>query len=108
MRWTFLLHFLLFDAIVGCFSLSYASDNVDAAWMGTESWLRRLSDHFKRMVWQRRPAALIVLAHWSLLVGRAERHYWIFRGLATKVRRQIARELPEDSAIQRLVENMVG
>jgi hypothetical protein len=32
--------------------------------MGMELWLRQLSDHFNRMVWQRSPAALIVLAHW--------------------------------------------
>ena len=96
------------DALVECCSLSYASDDVGAVWMGMESWLRRLSDHFFRMMWRRSPAALIVLAHWSLLVERAERHCWFLRGSATKVLRQIAGELPEDSTIQSLVENLAG
>ena len=96
------------DALVECCSLSYASDDVGAVWMGMELWLRRLSDHFNRMVWRRSSAALIVLAHWSLLVERAERHCWFLRGSATKIVRQIAGELPEDSAVQSLIENLMG
>ena len=100
--------FSAIDALVKCCSLSYASDNVGAVWMGMESWLRRLSDHFNRMMWRQSPAALIVLAHWSLLVERAERHCWFLRGSATKVLRQIVGELPEDSTVQSLVENLLG
>ncbi|KAK5075644.1 hypothetical protein LTR70_010081 [Exophiala xenobiotica] len=96
------------DLLVECCSLSYASDDVGAVWDGMESWLRRLSGHFNLMVRRRSPAALIVLAHWSLLVERAERYCWFLRGSATKVRRQIIWELPEDSTVQSLVENLMG
>jgi len=96
------------DSLVECCSLSYASDDVGAVWDGMESWLRRLSGHFNLMVRRRSPAALIVLAHWSLLVERAERYCWFLRGSATKVRRQIIGELPEDSTVQSLVENLMG
>lgn len=96
------------DALVECCSLSYASDDMGAAWMGIQSWLRRLSNHFNQMVWRRSPAALIVLAHWSLLIERAERHCWFLKGSATKVVRQVAEELPEDSTVQSLIENLLS
>jgi len=96
------------DALVECCSLSYASDDIGAVWTGMESWLRRLPDHFNRMVWRGNPAALIVLAHWSLLVERAERHCWFLRGSARNILRQIVGELPKNSNVQSLVENLVG
>jgi hypothetical protein len=96
------------DALVECYSLSYASNGVGAVWMGMESWLRRLSDHFNRMMWRLSPAALIVLAHWSILVKRAEHYCWFLKGSATNVLRQITRDLPQESAIQRLIENLLG
>lgn len=96
------------DALVECCSFSYAANDVGAVWIGMESWLRRLSDHFNQMLWRRSAAALIVVAHWSLLVERAECHCWFLKGSATKVLREIAGELPKDSAVQSLVENVIG
>ena len=95
------------DALVQRCSLNYASDDVGAAWMGMESWLKRSSEPFNRMVWHRNSAALIVLAHWSLLVERAEHHCWFLRGSATKVLRQVAEDLPEDGTAKSLVENLM-
>jgi len=95
------------DTLIDCFALSYASENMEAVWEGMELWLSRISDHFRRMVWGRSPAALVVLAHWTCLVDRAEGHCWFMRGLAVKALRQIVREIPEDSGIQSLVENLI-
>jgi hypothetical protein len=95
------------DVLVECCPISYASDDVGAVWMGMVSWLSRVSDHFTQMVWRRGPAALVVLAHWSLLVERAERHCWFLRGSAATLRRQIARELSKDGTIQNPVENLI-
>ena len=96
------------DALVECFCLSYASDDMAAVWMGMESWLRRVPEHFMQMLWCRSSAALIVLAHWSLLVERAERHCWFLKGLGKKLRQQIVEEFPRDDKIQSLVEYSMG
>ncbi|KAF2816946.1 uncharacterized protein BDZ99DRAFT_470017 [Mytilinidion resinicola] len=96
------------DTLVECFSLSYASDDVGAVWTGMASWLRMLGDRFNQMVLHKSPAALIVLAHWLLLVERAERYCWFLRGSAMKLLRQITGELPDDSAAQRLVGDLIG
>ncbi|KAF2502635.1 hypothetical protein BU16DRAFT_576610 [Lophium mytilinum] len=98
------------DALVECCSLSYASDDVEAVWTGMASWSRprRLSDHFNQMVWHRNPAALIVFAHWLLLVERAERHCWFLKGSATMLLRQIRGYLPDDSSVHRLVGDLIG
>ena len=95
------------DVLVECCPISYASDDVGAVWMGMVSWLSRVSDHFSQMVWRRSPAALVVLAHWSLLVERAERHCWFLKGSAAKLRRQIARELSKDGTVQSPVEDLI-
>jgi hypothetical protein len=63
--------------------------------MGMELWLRQLSDHFNRMVWQRSPAALIVLAHWCCWSSEPSKCCWFLRGLASKVLSQIAGEPPK-------------
>jgi hypothetical protein len=96
------------DALVDCCALSYASDDVGTVWMGMESWLRKLSDRFKQMIYHRSPAALVVLAHWSLLVQRAGHHCWLLRSSAAMVLREIVGKLPKDSAIQSLVKNLMG
>ncbi|KAK7429830.1 hypothetical protein QQZ08_003675 [Neonectria magnoliae] len=85
--------------LVSCSYLSYVSNDVRAVWMGMESWLRRISDCFKRMLWHESPAALSVLANWSPLVERAERHSWFLSGMAIKVLQEVERHLPEDSIV---------
>jgi hypothetical protein len=95
------------DALVECCTLSYMTDDLESVWLGMESWLWRCSDHFNQMVLHRNAAALIVLAHWSVLVERAERHCWFLSGSAKKVLRQITRDLPKDDAVQSMVENLI-
>jgi hypothetical protein len=93
-------------ALVECCSLSYMYDDIKEVWMGMESWLRMLSVHYYQLVRRGNPAALIVLAHWTILVKRAEHHGWFLKGLAAKLLRQISQELPKDRAVQGLIENL--
>jgi hypothetical protein len=94
------------DTLVECCSLSYSSDDLGTVWMGMESWLRRIPAHFHEMVWRKCPAALVVLAHWSVLVDRARCFYWFLEGSTANVRRKIAQELPDDDGIQGLMRNL--
>jgi len=86
------------DALYKCSIMSYASDDTGTIWTGMASWLERLSDRFKQMLKRRNPAALIVVAHWSLLVHRAAHYYWFLEGLATKLLQQVLSEFPADGA----------
>jgi hypothetical protein len=95
------------ETLVDCCTLSYATNDIGAAWMGMESWLTSLSDHFKQLVSRQNAATLIVFAHWSLLVARAESHCWFLKGSATKLILQIAGKLPKDSSAQNLVETLI-
>ena len=99
------------DTLAECCSLSYAAGGdvgCHSAWRAMESWLAGVPAHFGQMVARRNHAALVVLAHWSVLVERAESYCWFLRGAAAEVRRQAARELPQDSVIQGLIENLGG
>ncbi|KAK3387929.1 hypothetical protein B0H63DRAFT_392579 [Podospora didyma] len=112
------------DALVECCSLSYddhqfssssssnsnpVSDKGEATWSGMASWPTKVSEHFAQMVWRRNPAALVVFAHWSLLVERAagEGRYWFLKGLAAKVRDKVAEELPEGDKAHGLIEDLL-
>jgi hypothetical protein len=95
------------DALVDGCTLSYMSDDMESVWLGMESWLWRCSVHFNQMVSQRKPAALIVLAHWLVLVERAEQQCWFLRGSSTKLLRQITRDLPKGLAVQSMVEDLI-
>lgn len=92
------------EAVVECCSLGYANDDMEAAWTAMTSWLTKVSDHFKQMVWRRDPAALIVFAQWSFLVDRTERNCWFLTDSAFKLRDKVRDELPNDEAIQSLVQ----
>lgn len=96
------------NALDECCSWSHASNDAQAVWTGMESWLRRLPDHFKDMVSRQVPAALIVVAHWTVLVERAERYYWFLKGSAIRVLQHIASDLPKDRGIQDLIECLLG
>ena len=94
------------DALVDCCSMSYAAEHLDEVWRSTTLWLSKTSNHFRHMIWCLRPAALIVLAHWTLLVERAEQYCWFIKGLATKLWRKISAKLPEDSAVEELIQSI--
>lgn len=98
------------DRLLDCFVVSYATehDGGAAAWLGMECWLREVPARFNDMLAQKVPAALIVLAHWSLLVRRTESYYWFMQGLWQKVISGILRQVPNDAAIRELVEMCQG
>ncbi|KAH7139697.1 hypothetical protein B0J13DRAFT_596741 [Dactylonectria estremocensis] len=94
------------NALAECWSMSYAADDAATTWLAMQSWLARLSDRFMQMLSRGNPATLIVLAYWSPLVERAERHSWFLRGLAARLHGHVVRELPDDSAVKSLVEDL--
>lgn len=93
------------DVLTNCYIISYADDNDGgkAAWLGMETWLREVPEHFNGMLARQAPAALIVLAHWCVLVKRTESYFWFMKGLEEKVVRGILKQVPEDAAILELV-----
>lgn len=95
------------DALVECCFLSYASEDAEVVWMGMESWLRKSSDHFHQTVRRQNPASLIVLAHWCLLVERAESHCWFLRGSARKILQEIIRETSDFGAVRSLIVDLI-
>lgn len=96
------------DLLVGCCSLSYASNNVAAAWAGMETWLRTRPDRFESILRDREPAALIALACWTILVERAESYCWFLKGSASKVLRLVKSELTPNFAAQKLVDTLIS
>lgn len=98
------------EILTDCFNISYASDDDGgtAAWLGMECWLREVPDAFNDMLSQQVPAALIVLAHWCLLVKRVEGFFWFMQGLEEKVVRGILKQVPDNASIRELVEACRG
>ncbi|KAK0716289.1 hypothetical protein B0H67DRAFT_487987 [Lasiosphaeris hirsuta] len=95
------------DVLVECCSTSYALDELWAVWEGMERWLYSVSAVYKQMVLRGNPAALVIFAHWGLLVARAEDCYWYLKGSADRVLHFIQAELPQDDAIQSLVTGLL-
>ncbi|XWX00116.1 hypothetical protein V2A60_008133 [Cordyceps javanica] len=98
------------ETLMDCYIISYSADDDGgtAAWLGMECWLREVPDRFNDMLSQQVPAALIVLAHWCLLVKRVESHYWFLEGLEDKIVRGILNQVPNDDSIRELVEACRG
>ncbi|KAK9238613.1 hypothetical protein V1525DRAFT_100195 [Lipomyces kononenkoae] len=93
-------------ALVECCDVSFASDEMGAAWRGMATWLTKVPDHFNRLVSRHDPAALVVITHWAaLLVKRAEHcGCWFLTGLTKTILLQVAERLPRDDlAVQSLV-----
>ncbi|KAL6718494.1 hypothetical protein ACLMJK_004586 [Lecanora helva] len=87
--------------------LSFALHEAGAAWQAVTMWLASIPSHFDEMIYRNDPAALVVLAHWAvILVRRAESvGYWFLRGSAKMVVLQIARRLSNGNfAVSGLVE----
>lgn len=98
------------EILTDCFVLSYSCDHDGgrAAWLGMECWLQEVPEHFNEMLSDKVPAALIVLAHWCLLVKRTESYYWFMQGLEEKVVQGILNQVPDDASIRQLVEACRG
>ncbi|KAF2649698.1 hypothetical protein K491DRAFT_610255 [Lophiostoma macrostomum CBS 122681] len=58
--------------LVRCCDEAFATDETGAVWRATVRWLTRVTERFDHMVHSNKPAALVVLAHWTVIVKRAE------------------------------------
>jgi Orsellinic acid/F9775 biosynthesis cluster protein D len=84
-------------ALVECCVTSFASDEAGRAWRAMATWLIKVPGHFNHMVSHHSRAALVVLAHWAVLVQRAEHcGCWFLRGSVRKILLRIAEQLPAD------------
>ena len=94
------------STLAECCNISFACNEAVAAWQGVATWLAHIPDHFHQMVQSHEPAALVVLAHWAMLVKRAERvGCWFLKGSAKIIVLQVARQLSaKDHAVLGLIE----
>ncbi|EXJ94900.1 hypothetical protein A1O1_00018 [Capronia coronata CBS 617.96] len=69
------------------------SAQVFTTWDVLRIWPVRVSDKFMTLLKARHPAALILLAHYALLLERIE-SAWYFKGRATRLISSISRKLP--------------
>ena len=67
------------------YARSYASENGLALYNGVEAWVLQISDDFLSLLEAEHPAALVVLAHWGVLMRRTESHYWFLRGQSARL-----------------------
>lgn len=67
-------------ALVSSYARSHAADTTWARWNGIESWPMMLSDEFFKMIEACDPSALVLVAHWLVLLSRQEASYWFVQG----------------------------
>ncbi|KAF2209452.1 hypothetical protein CERZMDRAFT_100246 [Cercospora zeae-maydis SCOH1-5] len=60
-------------------------DAVRAIWGGFEAWTRTVSDRYIHLLEQSHAPALIVLAHFCVLVKRFEERYWYIEGMPARI-----------------------
>ncbi|KAF7186632.1 Orsellinic acid biosynthesis cluster protein D [Pseudocercospora fuligena] len=65
------------DLFIGC----PHPKTVRFVWSGVESWLRTISEHYVGLCEQGKPVALVIFAHWAMLLHRWRYRYWYFRNL---------------------------
>ena len=83
-------------ALISCFSRNYAMDAVWARWNGIESWPRMLSNDFFSMVKATEPLALVLVAHWCVLLSMQENQYWFLRGQSERILKIVLENLSVD------------
>jgi hypothetical protein len=97
-------------ALVECCDRSFASNDAEAAWQGMATWLAKVPDQFNQMIASHDLAALVVIAHWTPLIKRAEQcGCWFLGGSAERVQLEIAERLPPDSLmVRQLVADLIS
>ncbi|KAI9154849.1 Orsellinic acid/F9775 biosynthesis cluster protein D [Paramyrothecium foliicola] len=93
--------------LIDCLSLSTSSESRNSMWAAMIRWPQKLSPHFCQMLIERSPAALVVVAHWSVLIKRAEACFWFLDGLAQRFLDQVKRELPDEPLVHGLIDHSV-
>lgn len=81
-----------------------------AAWRAMTNWLANTTKHFHKMIPRGVPSALVMLAHWALLVDRAERcGCWFLSGVADRIIRDVKEHFSgESDVVKRVVEGLLS
>lgn len=90
-------------ALVSSFSRFYMSDSTWARWNGIESWPRMLSEDFLVILEGANPAALVLVAHWCVLLSKHEDSYWFLHGQSQRMLTVVLANL--DDELQLLVQD---
>jgi hypothetical protein len=69
----------------GCFVGSSDSNAIAMVWTGMEYWVRFIPDPFIRMLEEKNQAALIIFAHWCVLLKQFGDRYWFCHGLPERL-----------------------
>ncbi|OQV08772.1 Fungal specific transcription factor domain-containing protein [Cladophialophora immunda] len=93
-------------SLVCSYSRSYAADTTCARWNGIESWACSLSDEFLRHIEAANSLALVLVAHWCVLVSRQERFYWFLNGQSQRMLNAVLGNL--DSEMQSFVRDSLS
>lgn len=80
----------------GCFEGSTDSDEIALVWTGMEYWVRFIPDQYLRMLEERSPSALIVFAHWCVLLRKFGDRYWFCQGVPDRFLAWILAILDDD------------
>lgn len=83
-------------ALVSSYSRTYAADTTWARWNGIESWPMVLPDDFLRMIEASNPLALILVAHWVVLLSMQEESYWFMQGQSQRLLNIVLANLDPD------------
>ena len=94
------------DSLVESYFMSYGHEDAASIWASMNAWLSRVPDRFHQMLAAQNAASLVVLAHWAVLVNRAEDHYWFLHGMAARIVDHIESQLPSET-IRRLVNGLI-
>jgi hypothetical protein len=96
-------------ALVVCCEISFASDTLEARWRGMVGWLTMMTEHFNSMLKTSNPAALVVVAYWSVLVTRAENcGLWFLHNLDKRINHEVNGRLTSDeSGLRSLLQDLL-
>ncbi|KAF2201413.1 hypothetical protein GQ43DRAFT_415904 [Delitschia confertaspora ATCC 74209] len=84
-------------ALIECSASSFASNSPTTIFWGMASWLTKVPERFLQMVEQGSLASMVVLAHWVVLVERAERRgCWFLKGVKEIVIEEVIGRCPVD------------
>jgi hypothetical protein len=91
--------------LVSCYARNYAADAAWARWNGIESWTKLLPSHFHNMIESGSPWALVLVAHWCILIAGQEHDYWHLYGHSRRLLKNLLSNL--DPVVQDLVHNCI-
>lgn len=92
-------------ALVSSFSRFYVADSIWARWNGIESWPRMLSEDFLVLLEGANPAALVLVAHWCVLLSKHEDSYWFLQGQSQRMLDVVLANL--DDELQHFVQDSI-